>query len=206
MLTRKMLAAMEIDADKVTQIIEAHAQQVTTMQGEIDDAKAESDKYKAEAEKLMGVQKELNDLKAKVEADAKEREGKDYDALKKEFEEYKEAQAKAESDRKKTDAYKEFLKEMNVSEKGIEKILKWQGVDGVEVDDDGKIANAKDLKKSVKEEWEEYIVTSGIQGADTPNPPANTGGAVKSREEILAIKDASERQAAMAENPELFGI
>ena len=205
MLTRKMLSAMEIDADKVSQIIDGHAETVTALQEEIDKAKGETAKYKAEAEKLSGVQKELNDLKAKVEADAKEREGKDYDALKKEYDDYKaEVQRQAVRAGKEA-AYREILKDAGIPERHFAKILKYSDVDGVELDDKGKIKTAKDILKAVKEEWADHIETTTVTGASTETPPANTTGTAKTREEIMAIKDRNERQQAISENHALFG-
>lgn len=204
-LTRKSLSAMEIDADKIDRIIELHTGVTNALNEQLDAANATVEKYKAEAAKLKEVQKELDDLKAQVEADAKEREGKDYDKLKQEFEDYKAEQEKKAANEEKKGLFTELLKDMNVSENGIAQILKWQGVDGVEVED-GKIANAKDLRKSVKEDWGDYITTTETKGADVAQPPANTGGTGKTREEIFAIKDYSKRQEAIAQNHELFGF
>jgi hypothetical protein len=59
----------------------------------------------------------------------------------------------------------------------------------------------------VKTEWADFIETTSTQGANTANPPANTGkGTTKTKEEIMAIKDGAVRRAEMAKNPELFGL
>ena len=55
-LTRKFLAALGIEADKVDEIITAHTETV-------DALKHERDTFKADAEKLPTVQQELDDLK-----------------------------------------------------------------------------------------------------------------------------------------------
>ena len=205
MLTRKMLSAMELDADKITQIIDGHSETVTALQGEIDKAKAETEKYKAEAAKLGTVQKELDDLKKQVEAEAKERKGKDYDALKKEFDDYKAEQEKKAVRAEKEAAYKEILKDAGIPEKHFAKILKYSDVDGVELDDKGRITTAKEILKSIKEEWSDHIQTTDTQGAATSTPPTGSGSVKKTREEILAIKNPSERQQAISENMDLFG-
>ena len=205
MLTRKMLAAMELDADKIAQIINGHTETVTGLQEEIDKEKAEAEKYRAEAEKLSGVQKELDNLKKKVEADAKERAGKDYDALKKEFDDYKAEQQRKEVRAGKEAAYKEILKDAGIPERHFAKILKYSDVDGVELDEKGKITTAKDILKEIKEEWADHIEKINVVGTSIATPPANTGGNAKTREEIMAIKDRGERQKAISENHELFG-
>lgn len=203
-LTRKMLSAMEIEPEKVSQIIDGHTETVNALQSEIDTAKAEAQKYKADAEKLQGVQKELDDLKKDAEKKAKE--SADYEALKHEFENYKAEQEKKAADEVKRVAFKELLSDMKISDNGIAQILKWQGVDGVEMDEDGKIANAKDLRKSVKEDWGDYIVESNTQGTPTPTPPANNAtGNIKTKDEIMGIRSASERQRLIAENLAEFG-
>lgn len=210
-LGRKMLAAMGIEAGVIDQIIEAHSETVNALQGQIGNAEAEAEKARVEAEKYKAEAAKAAELEKKARAAEREAEtakqnGAEYERLKKEFEEYKAGQEKAAADARKEATFREWLKGMGVSDKGISMIMKWQGVDGVELDDDGKIANAKDLRKSVKEDWGEFIVKQSTEGADTPNPPNNTGGPTKTKEEILNIKDTSERQRAMAENHELFGF
>ena len=98
------------------------------------------------------------------------------------------------------------MKDSNLSQKGIEKALKYADWDKIELDDDGKLKDAKDHIKAAKEEWAEYITKTQTNGAHTSNPPANTGGNAKTKEEIMAIKDTRERQTAIAQNHELFGF
>ena len=181
------------------------------MKGKIDELEDSIAQYKDEAEKAKDVQKELDDLKKEVAADAKKREGKDYDALLKEFEDYKAEQEKKEADSAKRTAFQALLKDLSVSEKGIEMILKWQGVDDVELDDNGKISNAKDLRKSVKEDWGDYIEQQGQKGADVDDPPGDGAGSQGkysglSVDDIMKIENDSERQDAIAENHSLFGF
>lgn len=204
-LKRSMLSAMGIEGDKIEEIIKAHSETVTALNEQIDTVKAESAKYQAEAEKLPAVQKELEDLKAKVEADAKERKGKDYDALKKEFDEYKAEQERKAVRAQKEEAYKEILKDAGIPEKHFAKILKYSDVDGVELDEKGKITTAKDILKSIKEEWSDHIEKTQTQGAKTETPPANNGGRM-TVEQIDAIQDTAERQKAMLANADLYGI
>ena len=173
-LSRKALTAMGIEEDKVDQIIEMHTATVNGL-------KDERDSFKAEAEKLAGLQKELDQLKeatkngdkspykVKYEALLEEKE-----ALQKEFDSFKSDQEAKASKAAKNDAYKALLKEIGVSDKRIASILKISDIDSL-VLEDGKLKNADDLKKSAKEEWADFIVTEGEQGAKTENPPANNG-------------------------------
>lgn len=202
-LTRSFLTSLEIDKETVNKIINAHAETVSALQDEIDKAKGE---IKTEIGKREDVQKKLDELEAKVVADAKEREGKDYDKLKKEFDDYKaDVQAKAIRASKEA-AYREILKDAGIPEKHFAKILKYSDVDGVELDDKGKIKTAKEVLKAVKEEWGDHILTTQEKGADVATPPENTGGSKMTKEQIMAIKDTGKRQAAIAENHELFGF
>ena len=194
-LTRKMLKAMGIEEEKIAQIIEAHS-------ATVDSLKADRDTYKEDAEKLKTVQKELDDLKAKGDEGWKEK----HDKLKGDFDTYKKDVEAKETHSKKVEAYRTILKDAGLSEKGIEKAIKYAEWDKIELEVDGKLKGASDHIKAVKEEWAEYVTTTTTTGAKTSNPPANNGGSGngKTREEILAIKDGSVRRIEMAKNAHLF--
>ena len=210
-LTRKLLSSMGIETDKIDQIIEAHTETVSGLKQQIADLGDELTKAKetgsAESGRLKDVQKELDDLKNQVAEDAKAREGKDYDALKKEYEDYKAEVHEKEVKGAKEKAFRGLLSDMNVSEKGTSMILKYMGVSGIELDEEGKLKDATAIKKAVKEDWGDYIPTVEAKGADTKTPPTDGKGSAttKTKEEIMAIKDATARQKAIAENMELFG-
>ena len=161
-LTRKMLKAMGIEEEKIDQIIEAHSETV-------DSLKADRDSYKEDAEKLKDVQKELDDLKAKGDDGWK---GK-YDNLKGEFDQYKNDVQAKETKAAKEAAYRAILKDANLSEKGIEKAVKYAEWDKIELGEDGKLKGANDHIKAVREEWAEYVTTTTTTGAKTSTPPAN---------------------------------
>ena len=195
-LTRKMLKAMGIEEEKIDQIIEAHSETV-------DSLKADRDNYKEDAEKLKDVQKELDDLKAKGDDGWKEK----HDALKAEFDQYKNDVQAKETKAAKEAAYRAILKDANLSEKGIEKAIKYADWDKIELDADGKLKGANDHIKAVRDEWAEYVTTTTTTGARTSTPPANNGGKTgKTKEEIMAIRDPAVRQAEIAKNPEAFGL
>ena len=195
-LTRKMLKAMGIEEEKIDQIIEAHSETV-------DSLKADRDSYKEDAEKLKTVQKELDDLKAKGDDGWKEK----HDKLKDEFDQYKNDVQAKETKAAKEAAYRAILKDANLSEKGIEKAVKYADWDKIELGEDGKLKGANDHIKAVREEWAEYVTTTTTTGAKTSTPPANNGGKTgKTKEEIMAIRDPAVRQAEIAKNPEAFGL
>ena len=129
----------------------------------------------------------------------------EYKALKQSFDDYKAEVTAKETKAKKESAYRTILKDAGLSEKGIEKAIKYAEWDKIELETDGKLKGASDHIKSVKEEWAEYVTTTTTTGAKTSNPPANTGsGTGKTRDEIIAIRDGATRRAEMAKNAHLF--
>lgn len=196
-LTRKFLSALGIEADKVDEIITAHSETV-------DALKAERDKYKEDAAKLPDIQKELDDLKAAAEKDGKDPYKVKYEAMKEEFESYKNEQTAKETKAQKTAAYKALLQECGVAEKRIEAVLRVSNIDDVKLDKDGKIKDADELKKSISEEWSDFIQTKSTKGAQTATPPQNNGNSTMTKADIMKIKDTGERQRAIAANLNLF--
>lgn len=197
-LTRKYLQAMGLEEDKIDSIISAHT--------EVTDAlKKERDSYKEKADKLPEVEKELETLRSEAGDNGKNAWKVKYEAMKEDFDNFKaEIDAKQTAD-KKIKALKEILKEIGVADKRIDTVAKVTDIDGLKLDNEGKIVDCDTLKSNLKTEWSDFITTEGTKGAQVSNPPANSGSQ-KSKEEILKIKDATERQKAIAENHELFGF
>lgn len=196
--TRKFLAALGIEADKVDEIIAAHT--------EVTDAlKEERDKYKTDAEKLPEVEAELKELKGKAEGEDPYKEK--FEKLQKEYKDYKaDIEAKATT-AKKENAFKAMLKEIGIPEKRIDSVIKVSDVSKIEFDDEGKVKDGDKLKDSLKTEWADFIPTTKTEGAKTATPPTNTAGkTTMTREQIRAITDPVARQKAMLDNPSLFGL
>ena len=203
-LTRKALVAMGIEAEKIDQIVEMHLETVDPIKAERDAAKEEAKRYKADSDKLAEVSRELDDLKAKAnQPDAYKDK---YTALKQEYEAYKGEITAKETKAAKTKAYRAMLTDIGVSEKRLDSVMKVADLNSIELDENGAIKDVENLKASAKDEWSDFIESTGTKGADTPKPPTNVGGNKMSKQEILAIKDAEARQQAMLENPEAFGI
>ena len=135
------------------------------------------------------------------------KDSEEYKALKADFDNYKADVAAKETKAAKEAAYRAILKDANLSEKGIEKAIKYAEWDKIELGEDGKLKGANDHIKAVREEWSEYVTTTTTTGAKTSTPPANNGGKTgKTKEEIMAIRDPAVRQAEIAKNPEAFGL
>lgn len=191
-LTRAMLKGMQLTEEQVSAIIEEHS---NTVQGLKDEIK----KYKADAEKLPEVQKELDKLK---EGDGNNWEKK-YNDEHNAFEDYKKEVAGREAIAKVRSAYRKLLVENGVGEKHIDAVLRVTDFSNVKIDKEGKLENADKLAESIKSEWAGFITTTGTKGARVSNPPGGSKTTM-TKDEIMKIKDTSERQKAIAENIDLF--
>ena len=180
-LTRAFLKSMTLTDEQVSAIIEEHSATVTGLKGEIS-------KYKEDAEKVPDLQKKLEDYE---KDDWKGKYEKEHIG----FDNAKEA------------AYKKMLEDSGVSSKVINLALKAskETIDNLKIGTDGKFENATEVEKGIKEAYADYITTETTQGANVSNPPGGEPGKM-TKKEIMEIKDAGERQKAIAENHELFGF
>lgn len=163
-LTRKALKAMGLSDEQVDSVIEMHTETV-------DALKESRDTYKTDAEKLPELQAELDKLKAKVGEDGKNPFEVKYNALKEEFDQYKNEITGKETARAKEEAYKELLKSAGISEKRISAILKVTDLKSLKLDAEGKLENVEDLTNTIKTEWADFIATEKKEGAGVPTPP-----------------------------------
>ena len=195
-------AEIEVPKDVLGQICDLHTSSMDGLPETIKELKG----------KLKVAEQERDAAKAKVPVDGEETISKaEYDKLKGEFDTYKKDVEAKETHSKKVEAYKAILRDANLSEKGIEKAIKYAEWDKIELEADGKLKGASDHIKAVKEEWAEYVTTTTTTGAKTSTPPANSGGAKLTKAEIYARDEhgryklsTAERQKALAENPELL--
>lgn len=184
----------------VTKIVRLHLDVVDPLKSENDTISKKDKEVEKLKSQLETVETELAELK---KADYKKQLDDvtaERDKLKADFEAYKTEQAGKEARAAKEAAYTEILKDAGIPEKHFAKILKYSDVDGIELDEKGKAKNAKDILKAVKDEWGDHVETTVTKGTDTPKPPAGNGSnPVKTKDEIMKITDAGERQAAIAE-------
>lgn len=185
-LTRKMLTAMGIESEKQDEIIEAHSSTVSGLKETIDQ-------YKADAEKLPGVLKELDELKATVSKDNPFEEQyntlkADYDKLKEEYDSFKNETAVKQTKETKSNAYRQLLKKIGVSDTLIEDAVRITDIDSIELDEKGEIKGGEEFEKELTEKWKSFIVTKKTQGAETPTPPENNGNGTTGRAAEIAKK------------------
>lgn len=120
---------------------------------------------------------------------------------------YKAQQTQKDAHAAKEAKFREQLKAAGVLEKYFDRIVRLSGedIDKMELDSKGNVKNADKLAESLKTDWSDYVGSTSTKGAPVDNPPANTGSKM-TKEQIINIKDATERQAAIAANPEAFGL
>lgn len=197
-LTRRALKSMGIEEDKIDEIITMHTETV-------DGLKAELEAYKTQVAASESIQKELDAARAELDDAKKDSWKAKYDELHDEFDGYKADQAKKETHQAKESAYKKLLKDAGVSDKRVNTVLKVTDLDSLELDKSGAIKNADAETAHIQEEWGDFITSTETRGASTASPPAVEKSGSMSKEDIMKIKDAGERQKAIAENHELFG-
>lgn len=199
-ITRKLLKGMGLTEEQQDTIIEAHTDTVNGL-------KADIDRYKADAEKLPGVQKELDALKGKGDDGYKAKYESEHEA----FEDYKKTVDAEKMTAAKEKAVEAVLKKIGVSEKRLQSVAKLAKADGLldklELNEKGTIKDSDKLETSLKESYSDYIVTTSTQGANTANPPANSGGAkltmadiYKKDEKGRYVMDYEARLKAIEEN------
>lgn len=184
-LTRGFLKGMNLTEEQVGAIIEEHISVVNGLKEEVE-------KLKENAEKYPSVQKELDDLK---KSDWKSKYESEHDA----FETFKKEQSDRETAEKMKAAYRQLLLDANVREKHIDTILRVTDFSKMKLNNDGTLDDAKKIAKDIETSWSEFIATSGTKKAGVETPPDNAHGKNWTKEEIMKIKDTSERQRAWAE-------
>jgi hypothetical protein len=163
--------------------------------------KEERDKYKADAERLPDIEKRLAEAEKKMDGDDPFKDK--YEALQKEYEDYKAEVSNKETTAKKESAFRHVLKDIGIPDKRIDSVIKVSDINGIELTEEG-IKDEDTLKAKLKEEWSDFIATKSTEGVPSANPPSNTGKTTMTKEQIRAISDPVARQKAMMENSSLF--
>jgi hypothetical protein len=180
--SKQTLKAMGFTDDQVQSLIDLHTE-VT------DNLKAEIKKYKEDAEKLSDVQRQLDEANSKISAAEKDDYKGKYESEKAAHDKLKEDIKAKETTAKKSTAFKAYLKEKGYSDNAITKITKYGGyVDGIKLDDEGKIKDSDKLLTSIEGEWGEYKPTT-TKVTHTPNVPNQTatGGEKKTTSRAAQI-------------------
>ena len=198
-LTRKFLSALGVEDAQADEIIEAHTSTVKGIKSELEAYKADAEKLVETEATLEKVQKELNKYKESEKNKPEDEYKTKYDELKKDFDDYKDSIKNKEIKAKKTNVYKELLKEAKISEKRFDAIVKLsdEDIEKIEFDENGKVKDKDNIIKSISDNWSEYVQNTETQGASTATPPANNGGDGK--------KISRARQIAQQYHDDLYG-
>lgn len=153
------------------------------------------------------LQDQLGEAKAATAKAEKERDeahsGKQ--AAEKALTDYKAQQTQKDTHAAKESKFRELLKTAGVLDKYADRVVRLSGedIDKLELDEKGNVKDAKKHADSLKADWSDFVGTTTTTGAKVDNPPTNTGSKM-TKDQIFAIKDSTERQAAIAANIDLF--
>ena len=108
------------------------------------------------------------------------------------FEKFKGEVESKELNGKKQSEIKNLLKELSISEKRHDIILKALSPDlgTIELDKDGKIKDVDKLKTSITTDWAEFIETTEKKPSPTPTPPVKQTGDTKEAEVVARVRKA----------------
>ena len=187
-LERKDLRAILEDetvdvSGKMKKILDMLHTETDALQNQLDDAKAATAKAEKERDEANG--------------------GKQ--AAEKALTDYKAQQTQRDAHAAKEAKFRELLKSAGVLDKYADRVVRLSGedIDKLELDDKGEVKDAKKHTDSLKADWSDFVGTTTTTGAKVDTPPKNTGSKM-TKDQIFAIKDAGERQAAIAANADLF--
>lgn len=208
---RSDLVALGIESDKIQTLIDWHMETVKGLQSEID-------KYKDNSDELAKVQAELDEVKKNLVSTNEKLTSaeKDRDSYKKksedsstELDKLKNDYAAKELTAKRDSVIKKAAKERKFSDEAISILLdsKADYSGRVEFDKDGNASNLEDIFKAIAADKPMLIPKTETGTTTIATPPANTGGKKTiTKDDIMGIKNTADRQAAIAANPELFGL
>lgn len=153
------------------------------------------------------LQNQLDDAKAATAKAEKDRDAANggKEAAEKALTDYKAQQTKKDTHAAKETKFRELLKAAGVLDKYADRVVRLSGedIDKLELDEKGNVKDAKKHTDSLKADWSDFVGTTTTTGAKVDTPPTNTGSKM-TKDQIFAIKDAGERQAAIAANADLF--
>lgn len=205
---RNDLVGLGIEPDKIQILIDWHMETVNALQAKIDESKGNSDELAKATAELEQAKKDLKAANDKVTAYEKDDYKGKYESEKAAREKLESDIANKETNAKKDNALKALLKDKKYSDEAAKLIVRKGGyTDKIELDENGGVKNADSILGDVQNDFSMFTPKISNQVVNPAAPPANSGGAKKpTKEEIMNIKNTEERQRAMAQNMELFGI
>lgn len=199
-LSRKFLAGLGIEDDKISLIIEAHTESTDGLKAKVEEYKEKAEKYDSTSKELEKTRKELEGIKS-AGGDWEKKYNKEHE----DFEAYKAEQTAKETAAAKSKKYRDLLKDQKVSEAMLDDILGVTKLDEIEMDEKGELKDVDKLKEAIATKYKSFITKTETKGAKTPTPPGNAGGKLtkadiyKKDERGRFVMNTAERQAALAE-------
>ena len=206
---RSDLTALGIEPEKIQILIDWHSETVKGLQAKIDEGKDNADKLTEVQAELDRVKKDLDAANKTIEAAKKDDYKGKFETVTAELEMLKSDAAAKETATAKRTALKDELKKTGYSERAMSLILRNGFANDVEIDEEGKATNLEAVIKQIQADSDFSSFTPKVteKKLELENPPANTGGKkAMTWDEIDAISDTEERQAAIAANMESLGL
>lgn len=208
-LTRKSLKAMGLTDEQIDSVVEMHTETISGLKEKLDSVENNVEtveKLKSDVEKYKT---ELEDAKKTIADGEKYKEM--YENEKSEYEKYKNDITAKETQAAKESAVWNYLKDKGIPDKRKAAVMRGikDEIANTELTEKGKIKNTKVFDDLIGENgvYYDFIPRTEIVGANPQVPPPNANGkGTKTKAEIMAIKDASERIQAIKDNPDAFGI
>lgn len=194
-VTKKLLKGIGLTDDQIESVFEAHMETVNGL-------KADMDRLKEAAGKAEELQKQLDAAQGDGDLQAR------FDAVSKELEALKSANAARDQQEKVKAAYRDLLRAEGIDAGRVEMILRKDlpAIRDEKLDKEGRLVNAEKLAEAIRADWGDYKATTETRGVQVGNPPPQQARRM-SREEIYKKDDkgryvlsTAERQQALAES------
>lgn len=173
----------------------AIAKLTTAIRETVGNEFVEKTRYKAKLEEIDTLKAEKQT--AEDSATTAEKWQEKYKALKADFDSYKGEVTAKETRSAKEKALRGLIDRIGIKNH-VDRIVKHYDIDGITLDESGKIVDANKHEQSIKDEWSDHISTEVQRGTTPETPPTNSGGKTMTREEIVKIKDPVARKEAWA--------
>lgn len=154
-LTRRALATMGIDNEKIDQIIEMHTETVNGLKEQLES-------YKTEVEKLPTISQELKEL-----TEYKEK----YESEKKSFDDFKKNIETQRINESKDKAYRQLLSNNKIKPSKMDLIMRTVNLSDLELDENNNLKDSEEISKSIANDWSDFIETTYVKGTETATPP-----------------------------------
>lgn len=176
--TRKFLAALGVEADKIDEIIAAHTEVTEALKTQISEYKAENVKFAEVQAELKEVKKNLEAANKKIETAEKDDYKGKYEAVQAEYEVLKSDVKNEKIKSVKKSALSDKLKSLGYSDTATRLILRNGFADDIELDEKDNATNVDSIISNIQADSDFSGFTPKVtETSHTPaNPPANNSG------------------------------